>query len=73
MKVLLVGVNSKYVHSNLAIRYLRAYTKDMAYECEIKEFSINDRDERVLEEIIAAKADVVAFSTYIWNVEMAIR
>ncbi|MGL4773572.1 MAG: B12-binding domain-containing radical SAM protein, partial [Clostridium sp.] len=41
--------------------------------CEIKEFSINDRDERVLEEIIAERADVIAFSTYIWNVEMVIR
>ncbi|MGL5151507.1 MAG: B12-binding domain-containing radical SAM protein [Clostridium sp.] len=73
MKILLVGVNSKYVHSNLAIRYLKAYTKELSYECETVEFSINDRDENVLEEIIKAKADVVAFSTYIWNVEMVTR
>mgnify|MGYP001207753370 FL=1 len=70
MKILLTALNSKFVHSNLAVRYLRAFTKDMPYECAIKEFSINDREENILKEIIREKADVVAFSTYIWNVEM---
>ena len=66
MKVLLVALNSKYIHSNLAVRYLRAFTKDMDYEGKIREFSINDREERILKEIIYEKPDVVAFSTYIW-------
>ena len=29
MKILLTAINSKFVHSNLAVRYLRAFTKDM--------------------------------------------
>lgn len=70
MKVLLTAINSKFIHSNLAVRYLREFTKDLNYECSIREFSINDRDERVLEEIIKEKPNVVAFSTYIWNIEM---
>lgn len=73
MKVLLIAINSRYIHSNLAVRYLRAYTKDMGYECKIKEFSINDREEHVLEQIIEEEPDVVAISTYIWNVEMVER
>ena len=73
MKILLTAVNSKYIHSNLAVRYLRQFTKDMAYECKVREFSINDRDERILEEIIKERPDVVAFSTYIWNIEMITR
>ncbi|MDU4936874.1 MAG: B12-binding domain-containing radical SAM protein [Clostridium sp.] len=73
MKILLTALNSKFVHSNLAVRYLRAFTKDMPYECAIREFSINDREENILKEIIREKADVVAFSTYIWNVEMVER
>ena len=73
MKILLTAINSKFVHSNLAVRYLRAFTKDMPYECTIREFSINDREEKILEEIIKEKPDVVAFSTYIWNVEMISR
>ncbi|MBE6049373.1 MAG: DUF4080 domain-containing protein [Clostridium sp.] len=73
MKVLLTAINSKFVHSNLAVRYLRAYSKDLDYDCKIREFSINDREEHILKEIIEEKPDVVAFSTYIWNVEMVER
>ena len=70
MKILLTAINSKFVHSNLAVRYLRAFTKDINYDCKIREFSINDREEKILEEIIMEKPNVVAFSTYIWNIEM---
>ena len=73
MKVLLTAINSKFIHSNLAIRYLKAFTEDLNYDCTLREFSINDRDEKVLEEIIKEKPDVVAFSTYIWNIEMVKR
>ena len=70
MKILLTAINSKFVHSNLAVRYLKAFTKDMDYDCNIREFSINDREEKILEEIIKESPNVVAFSTYIWNIEM---
>lgn len=73
MKILLTAINSKFVHSNLAVRYLRAFTKDINYDCKIREFSINDREEKILEEIIMEKPNVVAFSTYIWNIEMVKR
>ncbi|MBS5949106.1 MAG: B12-binding domain-containing radical SAM protein [Clostridium sp.] len=70
MKILLTAINSKFVHSNLAVRYLKAFTKDIDYDCNIREFSINDREEKILEEIIKESPNVVAFSTYIWNIEM---
>lgn len=70
LKVMLVGINSKYVHSNLAIRYLRAYTRDLDFDCIIREFSINDRIEKILEEIMKEKPHMIAFSCYIWNIEM---
>lgn len=73
MKVLLTAINSKYVHSNLAVRYLKAFTRDMDYDVSIKEFSINDREENILKEIIKENPNVVALSTYIWNVEMVSR
>lgn len=73
MKILLTAINSKFIHSNLAVRYLKAFAEDMDYISKIREFSINDRDEKVLEEIIKEKPDIVAFSTYIWNIEMVKR
>ncbi|MEK6266478.1 MAG: B12-binding domain-containing radical SAM protein [Clostridium sp.] len=69
MKVTLVGINAKYIHSNLAVRYLKTYTEDLDYECEIMEFSINDKIDRILEEILRQKPDFVAFSCYIWNIQ----
>ncbi|WP_238858543.1 MULTISPECIES: B12-binding domain-containing radical SAM protein [unclassified Clostridium] len=73
MKVLITAVDSKFIHSNLAVRYLKSFTRDMDYESKIKEFTINDREGRILEEIIKEKPDIVAFSTYIWNVELVSR
>ena len=73
MKILLTAINSKFIHSNLAVRYLKAFTEDLPYNCSIREFSINDREEKILEEIIKEKPNVVAFSTYIWNIEMVTR
>ncbi|MDO4535625.1 MAG: DUF4080 domain-containing protein [Clostridium perfringens] len=67
--MLLTGINSKYIHSNLAVRYLKAYTKDLNFQGKIKEFTINDRLENILEGIMEEKPDVVAFSCYIWNME----
>ena len=73
MKVLITAIDSKFIHSNLAVRYLKNFTKDLNYEAKIKELTINDREERILEEIIKEKPDIVAFSTYIWNVELISR
>ncbi|SMC24594.1 Radical SAM superfamily enzyme YgiQ, UPF0313 family [Clostridium acidisoli DSM 12555] len=73
MKILLTAINSKYIHSNLAVRYLKAFTKDLDCECTIKEFSINDRIEKIFEKIIEEKPNVVAFSCYIWNIEYVVK
>ena len=69
MKALLVGINSKFIHSNLAIRYLKAYTENLHFESKIKEFSINELKEKIVTDIIAENASIVAFSCYIWNIE----
>jgi len=69
MKAVLAAVNAKFIHSNLGVRYLKAFTDDINYECSIFEFSINDRKERVLEALILENPDILAFSCYIWNIE----
>lgn len=69
-KLLLVALDSKYIHSNLAIRYLKAYMKDVPMEIKIKEYTINDRIENIFPNIMEEKADIIAFSCYIWNIEI---
>lgn len=68
MKILLVAINAKYIHSNLAVYSLRAYAKP--YEIEIVEFTINHMRDDILADIYKQHADIVCFSCYIWNLEM---
>ncbi|MBB2184518.1 B12-binding domain-containing radical SAM protein [Lachnospiraceae bacterium MD1] len=70
MKVLLVAVNAKYIHSNLAVYSLQAYAGKYAEYCKILEYTINHSEEDILKGIYKEKADIVAFSCYIWNISM---
>ena len=71
MKILLLAINSKYIHSNLAVYSLCAYAeaKGFGENIEIAEYTINNRHEEVLEGIYKRKPDVLAVSCYIWNIE----
>lgn len=66
MKVLLIGINAKYIHPNLAIRLLK---KNTNYSTSIKEFTIKDDYMTVVHHILSNEYDIVAFSCYIWNIE----
>ena len=70
MKILLVAVNAKYIHSNLAVYSLRAYASKYARHIGLVEYSINHSEEDILQGIYKEQADVIAFSCYIWNIEM---
>lgn len=71
MKILLTTLNAKYIHTSLALRYLEQVANRVEnVEVMRKEFSINAQLEQVLQEIYLTKPMVVAFSCYIWNVEM---
>jgi len=67
MKLLLVAINAKYIHSNLAIYSLRAYAKEYQANIKLAEYTINHSIENIIKEIYKEKADVIAFSCYIWN------
>lgn len=73
MKTLIVALNSKYIHSALAPWYLKSYCGDECGEIKVLEFTINDLMETVLSSIYLERADVVAFSCYIWNIAYILR
>lgn len=72
MKVLLTAINAKYIHSNLAILYLKEYAKKYKEHIELLEVTINNEVDDILSEIYKKKPDVVAFSCYIWNIGIVI-
>lgn len=72
MKVLIVALNSKYIHSSLAAWYLKAVCGDECGKVLIAEYTINDIVDNILAGIYQEKADVVAFSCYIWNISFVL-
>ncbi len=87
MKILLVAINAKYIHSNLAIYSLKTYaeehlkthtelTSQQAAEIGLAEYTINQPYSRILMDIYQKKPDILCFSCYIWNreyVEMLVK
>jgi radical SAM superfamily enzyme YgiQ (UPF0313 family) len=78
MKTVLVGINSKYIHTCLAIWYLKASILKNENHNNIhnsiitREFTINDNKDNILSEIYKEKPDVLSFSSYIWNIEIVL-
>lgn len=71
MKVLLLALNSKYIHTNLAVRYLTEYVKTLGITgMDFVEYTINHRLPFVVDEVYRQKPDVLVISCYIWNIEM---
>ena len=82
MKIVLAALNAKYVHSNLAVYDLEAYAnkhlngdsfeekqdKSENIQLVVKEYTINHNLDMILQSLYQEKAEVVAFSCYIWNI-----
>lgn len=68
MKVSLVSINAKYVHTGLAGRYL-LHMKQLSGETNVehREFSINQPIEMIVSELMRDQSDAYGFSAYIWN------
>lgn len=71
MKILLVAVNAKYIHSNYAVYCLRAYaekyTETDRWEIEIAEYTVNQQTDAIMRDIYERGPDLLCFSCYIWN------
>ena len=69
MKALLVAINAKYIHSNLAVYSLKACAGPYKEQVELAEFTINHQKDYILQEIYKRKPDILCISCYIWNIE----
>ncbi len=74
VKILLVGINSKFIHTNLAIRLLQAYLNEHSRPVrsglatvQYAEWNGNQNTQSIIRGIWDIGADIVLFSTYIWN------
>ncbi len=73
MNALLIAINSKYTHTNLAVRSLRANAGHFRDSVHIKEFTINQSVDYALQEIYRSAPDLLAFSCYLWNITQVLQ
>ena len=73
MKILLTTLHSKFIHSSLALRSIKAYA-DLSYsDIQIAEFAVNEPMDRILGELALHTPDLLGFSCYLWNIEETLR
>ncbi|MGM0396233.1 MAG: B12-binding domain-containing radical SAM protein [Bacillota bacterium] len=68
MSIVLATLNSKFIHSNLAIRYLKGYVKDIE-KIQLEEFTINQNISDIAAKLYGMNPEIIGFSTYIWNID----
>jgi anaerobic magnesium-protoporphyrin IX monomethyl ester cyclase len=72
MKIICTTLNAKYIHTNIAIRYLKAYALP-EYDIQLTEYTIKDPAMNIVSDLIQKKPDIIGFSCYIWNIEETIK
>ncbi|MFL6557170.1 MAG: B12-binding domain-containing radical SAM protein, partial [Bacillus sp. (in: firmicutes)] len=72
MNVICSTLNAKFIHTNLAIRYLKAYAEP-DFNIQIKEYTIKDPVLNIVTDLYQQKPEVIGFSCYIWNIEETIK
>lgn len=72
MNTILTTLNAKYIHTNIAIRYLKAYAQP-DFKIDITEYTIKDPVMNIVSDLIQKNPQVIGFSVYIWNIEETIK
>jgi len=67
MKTILLSINAKYIHTNNAVRLLKANTDFLV---DIMEYTIKDDIEQIVNDIEETNPRVLGISVYIWNVSI---
>ena len=70
MNTILTTLNAKYIHTNLALRYLKGAALP-EFNPIIAEYTIKDPAFNIVSDLFQ-KPDIVGFSCYIWNIEETI-
>ena len=74
MNIILSAINTKFTHKALSLACLKSYW-DLFHKnipLTIKEFDLNILNETIINDLILAEPDILAFSTYIWSIERII-
>ena len=65
MKRVLIGINSKYIHPAFGAHQIKT---NCTFDIDLLEFTIKDNIDKIIDSI--SSYDIIAISTYIWNIEV---
>ena len=72
MNIILATLNAKFIHTNLALRCLKAYAEP-EFSPIIAEYTIKDPTFNIVADLYQKKPAIIGFSCYIWNIEETIK
>lgn len=73
--IALVALHAGYSHSSLALRSIKSFASAEPYYRQIHLFEtlVNTNHQALLEQLLACRPSIIGFSTYLWNINAAIR
>jgi len=66
-KIVLSTINAKYIHASLGLRYLYANMGELKKQSQLLEFTLHNRTEDIVEQLLQTNPHIVGFGVYIWN------
>jgi len=65
--IVLSTINAKYIHASLGLRYLYANMGELKKQSQLIEFTLHNRAEDIVEQLLQTNPHIVGFGVYIWN------
>lgn len=69
--IVLTTFNARYIHSAMGLRYLHANLGELADNCCIREFTIQQQATDIVESLLELNPLIIGIGVYIWNIELA--
>ncbi|MFO7637424.1 MAG: DUF4080 domain-containing protein [Clostridia bacterium] len=69
-KIVLLALNSRFIHSNTAVWSMHAALKKEGMDSVVESFTVNHSQDKVMEGVMRHKPSTVCVSCYIWNMRM---
>ncbi|MEE9333276.1 MAG: DUF4080 domain-containing protein [Granulosicoccaceae bacterium] len=65
--ITLSTLNAKYIHASLGLRYLYANMGSLQSQTKLLEFTVVQRPEDIVEQLLSPDLAIIGFGIYIWN------
>ena len=65
--IVLTTINAKYIHASLGLRYLLANMGELKKQTQLLEFTLHNRTEDIVEQLLHTNPNIIGFGVYIWN------